>query len=727
MRLIGRQRDPRVGYVDPTEEERLRVLDSYCVLDTPPEPIFDDLTALGCALFQAPIVLISLVDRQRQFFKSAVGLTCKQLPHDSSFCAHTILGDGPLIVLNALEDGRFANNPLVLGEPHIRFYAGAALVGKEGMKLGSFCVIDRQPRAAFKSDQQILLLRFARLAVNALEQRMLPVLVSQAEREVQEASERYTLATRAASDGIWDWNCASGKVYNSARLRALIGAPEEEYWGDVEEWIERIHPKDLPAVQSNIQRLQTSTDSTFLSEYRIRHEDGSWRWIQQRGISLFDESGKLRRLVGAVTDITSSKIRDTLTGLHTRISLLDALDWRIRAEAQHDRSFAVFFIDLDFFERINDSFGHITGNLILIEFADALMYAYCIQFLLQAPLHCGNQQVQLSASIGIAMGGGSPANSEDLLQDADVAMYQAKTNGKAKSVLFSESMRKRAFWRMQIESELRDALAYDQLILHFQPKVILATGKVIGFEALIRWPHPRRGLISPDEFISVAEESDLILDLGQWTLGKAVHQLAEWRLEGIVSPFVTVAVNLSSKQFADRHLFHNIAKVLELNQLPASCLELEVTESVLIQDALAALVVLQKLKVLGVGLELDDFGTGYSSLSYLHRFPFDSLKVDKSFVNSLGEDSDNSTITRSIIALGRSLNLEVIAEGIEKPEHAKLLQYMGCLYGQGHLFSKPLPAYLVKSFLLQRGVIQEKLGSVDFQTGSDYVPSSHLA
>lgn len=710
----------------PNEGERLLALRSYCVLDTPPEPVFDDLTSLGCALFQAPIVLISLIDEHRQFFKSVVGLASSELPRDSSFCAYAILSDEPLVVLDALADDRFQANPLVTGSPFIRFYAGAPLVGRDGLNLGSFCVIDQEPRAEFTPSQRDSLKRLAALAVDALEKRLLPARVVRMEQKLLDANERYTLATKATTDGIWDWNCVSGHIYFSARLRGIMGFPEQDHRGTIVDWLQRLHPRDAIACRENVWRLHTSLVTKFESEYRVRQEDGTWRWVQNRGIAVRAAGGKLLRLAGAMTDITSRKIKDSLTGLHSRTSLLDHLEWRIDTAAEHSRTFALLFIDLDLFKRINDSLGHSSGDLLLVELGrrleqtlasdqlsiaariggdefvillndidsedDALRYADRIQTLFQTPVQCGTQQVLISASIGIVMEGSSYGCAENMLEDADLAMYQAKARGKARSVIFSERMREQSLHRMELESELRNAVEHRALALHYQPKVLLSTGKVIGFEALIRWEHPERGPIAPDEFIPVAEQSDLIIEIGRWTLGEAIRQLAEWRSDGIISPAATIAVNLSPRQFADQGLVDHLVRQLAVHRLPAACLELEVTESVLILDATAALNVLQRLKAIGVGLELDDFGVGYSSLSYLHRFPFSSLKVDRSFVSSLGRTGGGSTITRSIIALGKALNLEVIAEGIESPEQASRLQAMGCLYGQGYLFSKPIPA-----------------------------------
>ena len=552
-------------------------------------------------------------------------------------------------------------------------------------------------------------------------------------------SERYLLATRATSDGLWDYSDYTKQIYFSARWQGILGYPEEEYSGGLEHWTERMHPKDLERFRSDIQAHEEQPAGFYEDEYRLQHADGSWRWIRVRARTVKDEtSNKLLRVVGTINDVTVRRLTDPLTGLHNRFSLLEELETRLERSQVDKRSFAVLFIDFDAFKRINDNFGHWHGDRVLVEFArrieksleprpgagslahppagggslaarlggdefvvlldnaeqeDAAAYAARLHRLLESPVHCGEQDLILSASVGIAMGLSGYVKAEDLLQDADLAMYRAKAGGKAQSCFFSSSMKDAVRARMQVEVDLRRAVERhdaQELFMVYQPKVLLSTGAIIGYEALVRWKHPTRGLVPPDEFIPVAEESDLILSLGRWTLKEAIRQLAEWRRAGEVTSLTTVAVNLSARQFSDTGLVENIREFLAAEQLPPSCLELEVTERVLIDDTSAALYTLRELKAIGIGLELDDFGMGYSSLSYLHRFPFDALKLDRSFVNCLTEEEDSAAIARTVIALGDALKMEVLAEGIETAEQAQRLASMGCLYGQGYFFSRPL-------------------------------------
>jgi diguanylate cyclase (GGDEF)-like protein/PAS domain S-box-containing protein len=556
----------------------------------------------------------------------------------------------------------------------------------------------------------------------------------------QELTERFLMATRATSDGVWDYSAYSKQMYFSARWQGILGFPEEEYVGGLEHWTERMHPKDLDRFRADIQSHHDEPAGSYENEYRLQHADGSWRWIKVRLKTVKDPAtNKLLRSVGTITDVTVRRLTDPLTGLHNRFSLLEQLEDRLERSQKDKRSFAVLFIDFDAFKRINNNFGHWHGDRVLVEFArriekslearpgtvgaktdslpcnniaarlggdefvvlldnaeqeEAAAYAARLHRLLEAPVHCGEQDIILSASVGIAMGLSEYVKAEDLLQDADLAMYRAKEGGKAQSCFFSSSMKDAVRSRMRVEVDLRRAVERQdghELFMVYQPKVLLSTGAITGFEALVRWKHPTRGMVPPDEFIPVAEESDLILSLGRWTLKEAVRQLSQWRRSSEVTSLTTVAVNLSARQFGDSSLVETIREILAAEQLPPNCLELEVTERVLIDDTSAALTTLRELKALGIGLELDDFGMGYSSLSYLHRFPFDALKLDRSFVSCLTEEEDSAAIARTVIALGDALKMEVLAEGIETTEQAQRLAAMGCLYGQGYFFSRPLP------------------------------------
>lgn len=562
--------------IPSNEEARLEAVHGSCLLDTPPEPMFDDLTVLAATVFQVPTVLISIVDRDRQYFKSVTGVDLRQTSRRVSFCAHTLIQNEPLIVADTREDSRFAANPLVTGEPRIRFYAGAPLMGKGSHKIGTFCVIDTVPRHDFTAEHYRELQRFAALTSVLIEQRLL-------ERDLRGANERFALATRASTDGIFDLDCESGALYCSARWNGMLGLPEHDTQVRIEDILSRVHPQDYDRVVSRWEDLQANRPLGMETEYRCKHEDGTWRWLRTRISCKRDKAGKLVRLTGCANDITSARIIDPLTGLHNRTSLIEHLQWRISHISDYRRSYGLLFIDLDSFKRVNDSLGHKCGDDLLVEIArrleqtvkgtggslasrlggdefvvliddvaseeDLLTYASMLEHLLSAPVDCGGHQVHTTASMGVVFGGdGGYSRAEQVLEDADVAMYRAKLRGKAQNAIFSERMRKESRERLEFETDLRTALHNGQLEVWYQPKVWLSSGRIKGFEALVRWRHPARGIISPVQFIPVAEEIGLIAEIGRWVAATAVSQLADWQSQGLLSPQTTMAINVSPRQ-----------------------------------------------------------------------------------------------------------------------------------------------------------------------------------
>jgi diguanylate cyclase (GGDEF)-like protein len=415
-------------------------------------------------------------------------------------------------------------------------------------------------------------------------------------------------------------------------------------------------------------------------------------------------------------------------------SLLRNLKNRIDRQKEEPRSYALFIVGIDSFHRVSDSLGHRLANDILDEIGrrlndtlrntedsfvchlvgdefallvgdlgsaeDAVMYAGLIGFLLTQPMNCGRHKVRIVANVGVSFGGASRYHSApQMLERAEVALHHAQSAGIGQCSLFSQKMRAEALARLRLESDLRIALQERQFQLYYQPKIWLDTGRVKGFEALIRWRHPEMGMISPQVFIPIAEEIGLISEIGRWVARQAIQQLAAWRNAGIVDSKATMAINVSTQQFYGSDLLEFLIRELRALDLPPRCLAVEITESLIVEDAPCALALLENLVDIGIGLDLDDFGTGYSSLSYLHRFPFRSIKIDQSFIRQMCTDPKSMQLVAAIIGLARSLEMGVIAEGVETEMQLDKLREMGCAAAQGYLFSPPLSPLDLEPFL----------------------------
>ncbi len=437
----------------------------------------------------------------------------------------------------------------------------------------------------------------------------------------------------------------------------------------------------------------------------------------------------------AVTDARTLEamyqaFHDSLTGLASRALFLDRLQHGLSGAARSLTTVGLLFIDLDRFKMVNDTLGHAAGDLLLVEVAErvrgclrasdtaarfggdefavllqgtsekgAAIVADRIIEAVRSPYAIGGREVFVDASIGIALSDPSLMDAHELLRAADVAMYQAKRNGKGRHELFEPSMHSALMERLELEADLRRAIDGQEFVLHYQPIVALDSGRVIGVEALLRWDHPRRGMVSPLDFIPFAEETGLILPLGQWVMEQACKQAKAWQDERPTDPPLTVSVNLSARQLEQRDVAQRVAEALLASGLDPSCLVLEITETLLLEDAAETVERLSELRQVGVRVAIDDFGTGYSSLSYLRQFPVDILKIDKSFVDGIGSGAEESAFARAIVRLGQTLHLEMIAEGIEHPGQVVELRRAHCQLGQGYFFSRPLPAEQISALL----------------------------
>jgi diguanylate cyclase (GGDEF)-like protein/PAS domain S-box-containing protein len=555
--------------------------------------------------------------------------------------------------------------------------------------------------------------------------------LQQALSRLRESEERYALAARGANDGLWDWNLTTGEIYFSPRWSHMLGYTESERWSSKEQWLSQIHAEDRERVRTEIDAHLHGKTQEFASEYRMSHKNGGFIWTLSRGIAVRDPAGKAIRMAGSQTDITEGKVKDSLTGLPNRLYFIDRLESAIETARQHDTLFAVLFVDLDQFKLVNDSFGHAAGDELLVDVAgrlrsgvrsgsrrdnsaesvvariggdefaiflrpiqsaaDASMIAARILERLREPFQFEGRQMHISASIGIALNSINDTP-EELLHNADIAMYHAKSNGKARFEFFNEGLRKEVVSRFEIETGLRKAIDAQQLIVHYQPIVSVFERRLCGFEALVRWNHPERGLIPPGEFIPIAEESDLIVLLGRWVLVESCRQLVEWQKSFAPGPPLTISVNVSARQMSDFCLVDDVEFALAESGLNPELLALELTESTLMGNTEQTLAILDRLKTMGVRLQIDDFGTGYSSLSRLQRLPFNSLKIDRSFIRDLSGEGGNLNIVSAILQLAHSLKLDVIAEGVESEEQLRILCDLGCDNVQGFLFSRPVEA-----------------------------------
>jgi diguanylate cyclase (GGDEF)-like protein/PAS domain S-box-containing protein len=579
-----------------------------------------------------------------------------------------------------------------------------------------------------------------------------------AEEALRESEERYALAARGANDGLWDWNLRTGAIYYSERWKCMLGYTDTEIGASPREWLERVHPEDVERLEAEIAAHLEGRVPHFEHEHRARHKDGSYRWMLSRGLAVRDADGAASRLSGSQTDTTERKLaeerllhdalHDVLTGLANRALFTDLLGRALRrASRDPNYTFAVLFLDLDRFKVINDSLGHLVGDQLLVAIAGRLTacvrlgdtvarfggdefavlleplpdphaaarVAERIQKHLSQPFTLGGHEVFTSASIGIALGAGHYERPEELLRDADMAMYRAKAGGKARHELFDTEMHTRAVALLQLESELRRAIEREEFAVHYQPIVSLVTGRITGVEALLRWQHPERGLVLPGDFMSLAEETGLIIPIGEGLLRAASAQTTAWHAMG--HSHLRVLVNFSARQFQDQHMLDLIRRVLTETGLPPAALQLEITETVAMQDGERSRATLKHLNAMGVQLAIDDFGTGYSSLTYLKRFPLQALKIDRSFVRHLTENPDDAAITACITALAHRLDLKVIAEGVETEAQLAFLRGQGCDEAQGHLFSRPVPAAECTRLLLEGRCLAPQRPGIEKPTG----------
>ena len=710
----------------------------YKILGSQAEEDFDRIVALTSRVFDAPLACVSLVADDFIWFKSTHGFEADEIPREGAFCGRTVDLGKTLIVSDAKSDAYFQTNPLVTGEMGVRFYAGSPLLSPSGLPIGTLCILDRKPREAFSPSQIESLadltnmimdrieLRFARLAQQDSEKRFHQVAVSLGEG----------IACADSNGRIEFWNPGAEAIFGHTQsemlgqpLDTLFAIDKTTHGVDTILELPKNKLREPGGFSTELRGLRKSGKMFHLEAcFSGWSDDDSFHYsVIMRDVSERKrEEGRIRYLAQ----------HDTLTGLINRDYLRKVLGQAIAVAGETGRKLSLLLMDLNHFKDINDTLGHACGDEILCQVAQRLRqcmrnsqyiarlsgdeFAIVLDDLVDVrdaqglaeritkalrrePFIIDDQQLFVDASIGIANFPENGSLVDELFANADLALYRAKDRNRGGHVIYKPEFRRSLEDRRRIECELQRAVYREEFELHFQPQVRISDSQVVGAEALIRWNHPERGLLTPAAFLSVLNSGIHADDVGLWVLNSACKQARVWHDQG--HP-IRIGVNLTPSQFRTADLASLVDQSLQDTGISSELLELEVTENIFLEDDEHTIATLKHIRDLGVAIAFDDFGTGYASLSHLKRFPLDRIKIDRAFVRDIVDDPEDASIVRAIIGLGRLLSLAVTAEGIEIPGQLKFLQDQGCDEAQGYFFGKPMSASDFADFLTDQTAVR---------------------